>query len=538
MNTPSPMPLRLGDILLKYRLITPEQLEEALQQQKVQKKRLGSLLINKGLLTEEDMNFVLSQQLDVPYVHLTLEMIDQQLIKTIPREIMERYEVLPLITEGKTLTLAMSDPTDIDAINEVAQFVNLEIKPALVKSSSIRHVIENIFNQEKPGAEPGITEARFDTLKDLIKSAINEKADEIHMEASARHISVRFRINGELVNKNVMSISVYQALLNSFKSQVIIEAGSAYMPYSKAYAWDIDGKVYYLEAHTLPTMNGESLTLHIHQGGRAMEDNESFPELPEPIQKQVEAWVNDKDAGIFLITGKNPVINKKIAYGILTQGNSITHKICTLERYPSILNNQYTQTFLDFRPGLTEEMIMNQFLRIGADILYLDLSYQYPHWDIIFNAALQKKKILVQAGYKDVMEVLNIIKNNPPLAEPMNSHLHTILASAEFQTLCPSCKVPAKSEGAFIPTGIKKRFLRGKGCDKCQQSGIINKVVYYEIFANHVFPASWWRQKNSDKLFEEVSSLMKQPSIWKQIESPLSEGLLSIEEANKNLSNY
>jgi type IV pilus assembly protein PilB len=538
MNTSSPTPLRLGDILLKYRLITPEQLEQSLQEQKVQKKRLGSLLISKGLLTEEDMNFVLSQQLDVPYVHLTLEMIDQQLIKIIPRETMERYEVLPLITEGKTLTLAMSDPTDIDAINEVAQFVNLEIKPALVKASSIRHVIENIFNQAKSGTEPGISEARFDTLKDLIKSAIHDNANEIHMEASARHISVRFRINRELVNKNVMSISVYQALLNSIKSQVIIEAGSAYMPYSKAYAWDIDGKVYYLEAHTLPTMNGESLTLNIHQGGRTISEDEHFPELPEPIKKQVESWVKDNDTGIFLITGKNPDINNKIAYGILSQCNSITHKICTLERYPSILNHQYTQTFLDFMPGLNEEMIINQFLRMGADILYLDLSYQYPHWDIIFNAALQKKKILVQAGYKDVMEILNLIKNNPPLAEPMISHLHSLVASAEFQTLCSACRVPAKSEGGFVPAGIKKRYIQGQGCDKCQQSGIAGKVVYYELFANHLFPASWWRQKASDKLFDEVSSLIKQPSIWKQIESSLSEGLLSIEEANKKLSHY
>ncbi len=538
MNSSSPSTHRLGDILLKYELITPEQLEASLQEQQVQKKRLGSLLIQKGLLTEEDMNFVLSQQLDVPYVHLTQDMIDPDLVKIIPREIMERYELLPLIAINDSLSLAMSDPTDHEAICEVKKYVKHEIKPALVKSSSIRHILEILFNEKSVLSASDFPETRIESLKDLIRSALKENANEIHMESSPRHIQVRFRIKGELVRRNVMDISSYQTMLNNFKSQVMIEAGSVYLPYSKAYAWEIDGLLYYLEAHTLQTIYGESLTLRIHSGGKMMDEENEFPELSVAFQNMIDSWMNKKTGEILLITNSPSSQNNRLAYGILNQCKTPTQKICTLEQYPSYINNQYTQAYMDFRPGFSEELLISQLDRMGADIIYVDMSHQYPKWESILNAAIQKKKVLIQTGYKDILEFLNMLKESPQLMISMSNHLHSIIGSVILHTLCSDCRVAAKLEGTYIPGTAKKRYIKGKGCKNCHQTGYTGESVYYELFSNHLFPSNWWKQKSAEKIFEEVCDILKQPSIRKQIESPLTEGLLSIEETNSLLSEY
>lgn len=152
-------PLRLGDLLIRYNLITREQLNSALQEQKTTKKRLGAILIDKGMVTEDSINYVLSEQLSMPYIQLTADMVDPSVIPLIPKDILEKYHAVPLFQVENDLTVAMIDPTDQEAINVFINISGCKIVPAIALRSAVKRVIEEVFGRRKMRQKAGITES-------------------------------------------------------------------------------------------------------------------------------------------------------------------------------------------------------------------------------------------------------------------------------------------------------------------------------------------------------------------------------------------
>lgn len=150
---------RLGDLLLRYNLITQHQLDAALQQQKTTKKRLGAILIDQGIVTEDAVNYVLSEQLHLPYIQITPEMVDPAVISLIPQEVLKKYLAVPLLQLNNELTIAMVDPTDQEAINEFIAITGCRMLPAIGSSHAIKKVIDEVFSKpilrrSKPVPEP------------------------------------------------------------------------------------------------------------------------------------------------------------------------------------------------------------------------------------------------------------------------------------------------------------------------------------------------------------------------------------------------
>lgn len=166
-------PPRLGDLLIRYNLITQDQLNVALQEQKTAKKRLGAILIDKGIVTEDAINYVLSEQLNMPYIQLTADMVDPSVVPLIPQDILEKYQAVPLLQVENELTIAMIDPTDQEAINEFINITGCRILPAIGLSSAIKRVIEEVFGKRKIRHRLGITES-FDFEKlEVYQSAMS-----------------------------------------------------------------------------------------------------------------------------------------------------------------------------------------------------------------------------------------------------------------------------------------------------------------------------------------------------------------------------
>ncbi|MFB3895070.1 MAG: four helix bundle protein [bacterium] len=175
---PTKVPLRLGDLLIRYNLIKQEQLNAALLEQKTTKKRLGAILIDKGIVTEDAINYVLSEQLNITYIQLTPDMVDPAVVPLIPLDILEKYQAVPLLQVENELTIAMIDPTDQEAINEFINITGCRILPAIALSSAIKRVIEEVFCKRKVRHQIGITESfDFEQLK-VYQSAL-ELTDQI-----------------------------------------------------------------------------------------------------------------------------------------------------------------------------------------------------------------------------------------------------------------------------------------------------------------------------------------------------------------------
>jgi hypothetical protein len=166
-------PPRLGDLLIRYNLITQDQINLAIQEQKTTKKRLGAILIDQGIVTEDAINYVLSEQLNLPYIQLTADMVDPAVVPLIPQEILEKYQAVPLLQVENELTIAMIDPTDQEAINEFGNITGCKIIPAIGLRSAIKRVIEEVFGRRKIRHPLGITES-FDFEKlEIYESALD-----------------------------------------------------------------------------------------------------------------------------------------------------------------------------------------------------------------------------------------------------------------------------------------------------------------------------------------------------------------------------
>jgi hypothetical protein len=166
-------PPRLGDLLIRYNLITQDQINLALQEQKTTKKRLGAILIDKGIVTEDAINYVLSEQLNLPYIQLTADMVDPAVVPLIPQDILEKYQAVPLLQVDNELTIAMIDPTDQEAISEFVNITGCKILPAIGLSSEIKRVIEEVFGRRKMRHRLGITESfDFENLE-VYQSALD-----------------------------------------------------------------------------------------------------------------------------------------------------------------------------------------------------------------------------------------------------------------------------------------------------------------------------------------------------------------------------
>ncbi|MDI6782978.1 MAG: hypothetical protein QME64_02655 [bacterium] len=179
-STATVAPVRLGDLLLRYNLISQSQLDTALQEQKMTKNRLGAILIDQGFVTEDAVNYVLSEQLNLPYVQITPEMVDPEVIPLIPQEFLEKYLAVPLLRVEDELTVVMVDPTDQEAITVFILHTGAKIKPAIGLSSAIKNVIAEVFKKPliKPHRPKSVVES-FEFEQREVFQATLELADQV-----------------------------------------------------------------------------------------------------------------------------------------------------------------------------------------------------------------------------------------------------------------------------------------------------------------------------------------------------------------------
>ena len=224
----------LGEILLNCQLINQEQLQKALDRSE---ERIGEALISLGAVTQDEINWALGTQLDIPYLELNEEMIDQDLVKSFPSDILRRYQVIPVIKVNNDITLAMADPTDAQAINDMKALTRAKIKVALATYSNISAVIDKIFGPVKAAKEKApklqVQPEEMDrqTLERLIHKdnsgntfvnhiliqAIKDKATEIHIQPASTSIWVRYRIKGTLQDRGSYPIELFSQILTRIK---------------------------------------------------------------------------------------------------------------------------------------------------------------------------------------------------------------------------------------------------------------------------------------------------------------------------------
>lgn len=498
---------RLGEILIDKGLITHEQLEALLQKQESSGKRLGEILVENEFITEDDLLEVMSERLKTPKITLDSLIIDPQVIKTVPVELARRYTLLPVFRIGKTLTVAMSDPLNIIAIDELAYTTGCEIRRAIASERAIREAIERYYSVQerlksvigdmsetdadsKKGAEanigtgePGADEAPVVQLVYmLIRKAVREGASDIHVEPNELTLRIRFRMHGKMREEASPPKSLQAEVVSRIKIAAEMDVSEKRVPQDGRFSMEVDGNIIDLRVSTLPTSSGEKVVIRILDPRRIQIGLADLGFTDEKLKKWRELIVVTE--GLLLISGPTSSGKTTTLYASLKEINSIEKNIVTVEdpvEYSLPLINQ-VQT--NERAGLTFATSLRSILRQNPDIIMIGEIRDRETASIATRASLTGHLVFSTIHTNDAPSSVTRLVEIGVESYLVASALRGAMAQRLVRLNCPDCMAeyhpPASLvELAGLSDGVK--FFKSDGCVKCKMTGYRGMTALYEL---------------------------------------------------------
>lgn len=514
-----PVSRRLGDLLVADGLITPEQLQQALQEQKGSNEKLGSILVRLGMLHEDQYIGFLSRQYGIPSITLSQLDIDPEVVKLIPVQIAKKYEVLPIKRSGNTLTMAMADPTNVFALDDVGFMTNLQVVPVVASQGAIRQAIDRLYDTEVSTLTDMITamdeEAAVDVevmedeeisskmnvieLKEsadeapvvrlvnmILVDAIRRGASDIHLEPYEKVFRVRFRIDGVLHEMMTPPKRLEPAIVSRIKIMSNLDISERRLPQDgriklRYASHEIDFRV-----STLPTLFGEKTVMRILDKESLQLDltKLGFDSWSlEQFQKSIH-----NPYGMILITGPTGSGKTTTLYSAIHTVNSPDVNIMTAEDPVEYNLKGVNQVHVNEEIGRTFSAALRAFLRQDPDVILVGETRDLETAQISIRAALTGHLVFTTLHTNDCPSTIARLNDMgiPPFL--VSSALLLILAQRLARKVCKECKEPYEAdEDSLIPYGHspqglgKCAFYKGKGCPACNFTGMKGRVAIYEV---------------------------------------------------------
>jgi len=505
--------LKLGDVLVEAGAITKQQLEEALQIQKTRGEQLGKTLVSIQFLTEDKLASCLARQLKIPYVDLREIKVSQAAIQKVAQNIAEKHTLIPIDVQGEQLTVAMADPLNIFAIDEVIIYSGMNVKPAVSTSEDIQHAIQEYYGvaasieaamksigasdvkkeeakavlEEPPAAATlQASEAPVAKLVEVIlKQALDEGASDIHIEPTEDDLSIRYRIDGVLFETSHPPKSVESALISRIKVMSNLDIAETRAPQDGGFSIKLGAKEIELRVSTCPTIYGENMVLRILDKSNLMVDLKTSGLMGSNLEKY--DTLLKKPYGVILVTGPTGSGKTTTLYASLSLLDSKTKNIKTIEdpveyRLPGI-----RQTQVNPKAGITFATGLRSLMRQDPDIIMVGEIRDNETSDIAIQAALTGHLVLSTLHTNDTAGALSRLADLG--AEPflLASSVVGVLAQRLARRICRHCKIKYEPEpdelSQLFPKGIDKKVLlsRGEGCRQCKRSGYQGRIGVFEV---------------------------------------------------------
>lgn len=498
---------RLGDILLLAGVISQDQVQKALDLQKQKGIRLGKALIQMGFITSHDIIKALSEQLNIPYVSLGSYQIDQSVIPLIPENIARANQMVPLFKIAKSLTVAMVDPLDVFAIDEISRKTGLEIEPAVCgedelnqsldyyygSRSSIDEVVQIIQEEEPEEAEveePALKEAAEDApvirLVNLIFSqAVKEKASDIHIEPEEDKIQVRYRIDGVLRKFYEQPKNLQGSIISRIKIMSELDIAERRLPQDGRFQMKVDGHDVDVRVSTIPTVNGENIVMRLLDKSNIIAKIEDLGFSPAML-KQFKNLISSP-YGIILVTGPTGSGKTTTLYSALHQMNATEKNIMTIEdpieyRLPNIRQSQVNPKI-----GLTFAAGLRSFLRQDPDIIMVGEIRDGETATVAVQAALTGHLVLSTLHTNDAPGAISRLIDMGVETFLVSSSLNGVIAQRLVRKICEKCKESYEPGETLlkelrIKSGTEPlKFYRGKGCRACKDIGYSGRMAIFEL---------------------------------------------------------
>jgi type IV pilus assembly protein PilB len=346
-----PAKRRLGEILVERGFVTPDQLREALRIQYHEGKRLGEILIEMGALTADELNWALSELLGIPYVEFREEMVDLDLARGMPEEVLRRHEAFPVLQVGEELTVILTDPTNQQAIVELEGVTGARVSIAIASRETVLHLLDKAFppgSSRTPGVRyaevaPGAAGVESDPtgvaqVYALLLGALREEATEIHVEPMATEVRVRNRVDGRLVERGRLPRSLLGPVVSRFRILVGLRGES--LPRQTHIRTRLEQQEVELEILFFPTIHGEAVTVKISQRRAGLPTLDSF-ELDGDSGASLRRLI--AGPGLVFVTGSESRARTALLYALAQAAAAPAKKVVTLERAVSYVVPDFVQ---------------------------------------------------------------------------------------------------------------------------------------------------------------------------------------------------
>lgn len=525
------MPVRIGELLLKEKRITPEQLQEVLAYQKANGGKLGLILVKLGFVNDDEITALLSKQYGVPSINLAEFEIDPAVIKIIPAETSHKYQIIPLSRAGATLTIAMTDPTNVFAMDDIKFMTGYNVEPVVASESAVIGALEKYYPAQVKKGEAGpsaldaatraLEEMPLDTtsgdvevLEDLeeisaealqrqgedapviklvnviLMSAIQKGASDIHIEPYEKELRVRYRVDGILYNIMAPPMKFRDAITSRIKIMSKLDIAEKRLPQDGRikirFADDGNAKDIDFRVSCLPTLFGEKIVLRLLDKDKLMLDmtrlgfeSESLARFEVAIQKP---W------GMVLVTGPTGSGKTNTLYSSIARINTIDTNIMTAEDPVEFNMPGINQVQVRENIGLNFAAALRAFLRQDPNIILVGEIRDFETAEIAVKAALTGHLVLSTLHTNDAPSTVNRLMNMGIEPFLVASSVNLICAQRLVRRVCASCKekhpTPPQAlvQAGFSPEDAQSvEPMRGRGCEKCNNTGYKGRVGLYEV---------------------------------------------------------
>ena len=506
---------RLGELLIAAGTINEEQLNRALEIQKESKDRLGTVLIDNNIITEDQLIESLQMQLGIEYVDLTQVKIPIELASAVPKTIAKQYNVVPVQIVRDEIYLAMSDPLNFYAIEEVKKSARKKVIPMVARSSSVEYAIQVLYGNEGAakaieemkmesaaagGPEQQVTASAFSSnvigddsvsnaptirlVNSIIERAVDERASDIHIEPREENLYVRMRIDGLMREILTVPKDLQNSVISRIKVVSGLDIAEKRVPQDGRFNVHARGKDIDLRVSTLPTVYGEKIVARLldKSDGRVTKEKVGLTGRDEEIFDKMMQW----HSGVILLVGPTGSGKTTTMYAMINELNKPEVNLVTLEDPVEYNVDGVNQVQINEKTGMTFAAGLRAILRQDPDIVAVGEIRDGETAEIAMRAAITGRLVLSTIHTNDAVGTIERLQDIGVEPYLTASALRGIISQRLVRRICPECKeeyTPDEEEleNLRLPQKPGMKFYRGTGCPNCFNTGYRGRAAIFEM---------------------------------------------------------
>lgn len=563
---------RLGDLLLSVNLITQEQLDYALARQKVTKRRLGQELIDEQVITEQQLIDALRRQLGIEFIDLSTAFLPPELAEVLPRNIAKKYAVVPIRLEGDTLYIAMSDPMNFVAIEEVRAASRKRVVPIISTQEGVKHAIASLYGSE--GAARAIEDMKREIaagttvattadsftastiggndetsaptvrlVNSVIERAATENSSDIHLEPGADEVRIRMRIDGLLRSMMTVPKNLQASVISRLKIMGGMDITERKIPQDGRAAVRVKDRDIDLRISTLPTIYGEKIAIRLLDKDSQLLSKERIGLTGEDLKKYLRL-ISSHNGGVLLIVGPTGSGKSSTMYTMIRELNREQVNLVTLEDPVEYDIPGINQVQINEKTGMTFAGGLRSILRQDPDIIAVGEIRDGETAQIAMRAAITGHLVLSTIHTNDALSTIDRLLDIGVEPYLISSALNGIISQRLVRRICSNCRkgyTPSDEElaelGLTPSPGTPRTFYRGEGCPACFGTGYRGRTGVFEIL---VVTRAVRQAISRGASREEIGDLVRKEgnfvTLAENCRRLVLEGVTTIEEVRRTVS--